>query len=959
MFSSHIAKRIFRHSKRRILLAFSSTRRIFSVFILLFLLVAQLAPFSSAYAQSRNPVGDLMARMTAEEKVGQLFLVTFKGTDASPQSRIYDLITNHHIGGVVLTNANDNFVAAPATTSAAHALIGALQQAEWDGTTDPAQPSVKQAYVPLSIGISQEGGGFPNDQILSGLTSIPDEMAIGATWDRTFAEQAGQVVGRELSALGFNLYLGLSLDVLNLPNPAVNADLNTRVFGGDPYWVGELGRAFISGLHLGSNNRMAVIAKHFPGRGGSDRPADQEVSTIRRSLEELKQIELLPFFAVTGEATSPEMTVDGLLVSHIRYQGFQGNIRATTRPISMDQQALNQILVLPQLQAWRQSGGLMISDDLGVQAVRRFYDPDNRSFFARLVARDAFLAGNDLLYMGNIVSSDGQDSYTAVLRTLDFFAQKYREDPAFAGRVDESVWRILTAKFRLYPTFTISTILPAPLQADTLGQANDGVFAMASEAATLISPSQADLPSVLPSPPNTLDYIVFISDVRYSRQCSTCPDVPVLPVDAFQSAVLRLYGPSAGALVTSSHLSSYSFSDVDFLLQDRLPTPDMRNSLGRANIVIISALDLPDGQPQIQILRRFLSERQSLLASKRVIMFAFGAPYYLDATDISKLTAYYGIYSSSPPFVEVAARLLFQEITPGGSLPVSVPGIGYDLISATAPDPEQVISLSVDLPTGPTPEGAIIPTPNETDVTSTPETTPAPLFLRLGDTIAVRTGVIIDHNKRPVPDGTVVRFVLSQGESGLIQQVEAVTSSGVATANFPLNQAGLIEIHATSEPARVSNTIQLTVTSEGTTVIIITPTPVETTASPVPTPTPRIINDPEVISDGYPTFFGWLLVMLVMASGIALAYWLGIQFAEVRWAVRWSLLVMLGGLVVYNYLTLDMPGAGAWLDGRGFPAFLQAVILGQAIGFLGGWLWRSTAERGDQADQQQDSSQAQ
>ena len=59
-------------------------------------------------------------------------------------------------------------------------------------------------------------------------------------------------MGQELAALGFNLYLGLSLDVLTLPNTNLNADLNTRVFGGDPYWVGEMGRAYISGLHGGS-----------------------------------------------------------------------------------------------------------------------------------------------------------------------------------------------------------------------------------------------------------------------------------------------------------------------------------------------------------------------------------------------------------------------------------------------------------------------------------------------------------------------------------------------------------------------------------------------------------------------------------------------------------------------------------------------------------------------------------
>ena len=108
----------------------------------------------------------------------------------------------------------------------------------------------------------------------------------------------------------------------------------SRTFGGDSYWVGEMGKAYIEGIHQGGDNQVLVISKHFPGAGESDRSTDQEIPTVRKSLEQLKQIELAPFFAVTGNAPSQAMTTDGILVSHIRYQGFQGNIRATTKPVS-------------------------------------------------------------------------------------------------------------------------------------------------------------------------------------------------------------------------------------------------------------------------------------------------------------------------------------------------------------------------------------------------------------------------------------------------------------------------------------------------------------------------------------------------------------------------------------------------------------------------------------------------
>ena len=131
-----------------------------------------------------------------------------------------------------------------------------------------------------------------------------------------------------------------------------------RSFGGDPYWVGELGKAYISGLHKGSLGRLAAIAKHFPGQGGSDRQPEAEIATVRKTFEQLKQIELAPFFAVTSSANPPEAAVDGLLLSHIRYQGFQRNIRQSTLPLSFDRTALNDILSLPEFVPWRDAGGI-------------------------------------------------------------------------------------------------------------------------------------------------------------------------------------------------------------------------------------------------------------------------------------------------------------------------------------------------------------------------------------------------------------------------------------------------------------------------------------------------------------------------------------------------------------------------------------------------------------------------
>ena len=62
--------------------------------------------FPVAQAETRlqtSKAQAVLAAMTPEERVGQLFLVTFQGTDTHDQTQIYDLIANHHVGGVVLT----------------------------------------------------------------------------------------------------------------------------------------------------------------------------------------------------------------------------------------------------------------------------------------------------------------------------------------------------------------------------------------------------------------------------------------------------------------------------------------------------------------------------------------------------------------------------------------------------------------------------------------------------------------------------------------------------------------------------------------------------------------------------------------------------------------------------------------------------------------------------------------
>ncbi|MCL4560640.1 MAG: hypothetical protein M1281_08505 [Chloroflexi bacterium] len=931
-----------------------SWRQVSHLLVVMAILWGVILPAGASLANMPAGIGNpsaeaqtILNNMTPEERVAQLFLVTFKGKQVGDGSQIYDLITQHHIGGVVLSAANDNFSESDKTASDAYQMISQLQQDGWTaaqpGDATPQANAAPGDYIPLFIGISQEGDGSPNDQILSGLTTLPNEMAIGATWQPDLANKAGEVLGRELESLGINLLLGPSLDVLDQLPSESGGSLGTRTFGGDPYWVGEMGKSYISGVHQGSNQRIAVIAKYFPGRGGSDRLPEDEIATVRKSLEQLKQVELYPFFDVTGNAPDSASVTDGLLVSHIRYQGFQGNIRATTKPISFDAAALAQLLGLNEFATWRTNGGVVVTDDLGSRAVRRFYDPTMQTFDIRQVARDAFLAGNDILYADNFQSTGDEDSYTSILRTLNFFSQKYREDSAFAQRVDAAVTRILTLKLHLYPSFDIQQVVPPEKAlADLNSQDSQQVtFDIARQAVTLMSPGAAELDSVLPQPPSQRDRILFITDSVASQQCLQCAQTSDPPVDALQSVVVKLYGPSSGGRINPTRLSSYSFNDLlavlNYVPTDTSIPPPLLNDLQLANWVVFSTLDISPERPASGALRRLLSERPDLLGNKHVIVFAFNAPYYLDATDISQLTAYYALYSKSAAFQDVAARVLFQELSPSGDLPVSVPGIGYDLSVATTPDPAQIIPLFLDTPQAMTVVGE-----------ATPEPTPKATF-KVGDTLPLRTGVILDNNNHQVPDGTIVRFIMTRnGDTTTSMQVEATTVQGIARGAFRIDNPGLLSISVAADPASISDILQLDVSqgeSAGVTSIAPTSPPTETptptqTLSPSPTPLVTPTPAPPI----YPRFQDWFIAMLVIGGSSALIYLFGLWWGSLRWGLRWGLSAALGGLVAYLYLAAGLPGGESWLQSAGRSGIVGLTFLGVLCGWGAGVAWRAWLE---------------
>jgi len=903
--------------------------------------VASALPLQQTSSAQEHALA-LWETLTPEEKVGQLFLVTFDGADVDFETQIYDLITNYHIGGVVLQGKSDNFLPAPQTVNGTWQLARALQTAEWSASqSNQIEPETNEefrpAFIPMIVGISQEGNGPPADKIFNEITTLPSLMGIGATFETDFAKQVGEVLGSELSALGINLLLGPSLDVLESPIEQGTGDLGVRSFGGDPFWVGEMARAYVTGVHEGSQGNLAVIGKHFPGHGSSDRLPEEEVATVRKSLEQLKQIELPPFFAVTGNAPSEAATVDGLLTSHIRYQGFQGNIRETTRPVSMDRQALDQLINLAPLANWVENGGVMVSENLGSEAFRRFVDPTGFNFQGRFIARDAFLAGNDLLILGDeFISTSDEDQYSSVVSTLNLFSQKYRDDPAFQEQIDDSVLKILTLKYKLNNStiFTLGSTVTPQENLVNVGGSDEISRQVAQEAVTLISPTFTDLAETIPEPPNINDKIVFITDVRSAQQCFDCPEQQILSESGLKNAVLKLYGPLAGGQVVQRNLFSYSFDELLALL-NRMPEFDytvLESDLQAAHWIVFSLADVSSENPASTALSRFLAERPDLFRQKKLVVNAFDAPYYLDATEISKLSAYYGLYSKIPQFVDTAARILFGEIpAPSGDLPVTVSGINYDLISAMSPDPEQIIELFMDIPE------ANLGTPVPTQMPQ----------LTIGDLIPVRTGVIQDHNSHPVPDGTIVEFSLSDGLNELAFQRES-TQDGIARTTFLVEESGTIVIHARSDPAIESNFLQFDIPPEGVPTIefVITQFPTETaTAEPGATETiiPVITPSPPE-PPGSTGVLDWGIATGISIAIGAVIYWFTTTFGHLRWGVRSGLLAIIGGVIAYMYIAMSLPGSEELLSIPGAWGILMVTVFGAALGWGASYGWQKIQE---------------
>lgn len=890
----------------------------------------QLAQVAAAEDVALNAqVEAILAQMSPADRVGQLFMVTFAGNNTSFNSEISRLIYDYRIGGVVLSPQNRNFSNALGvdTPRQVATLVNQLQALAYgvllpndqallytaeDAWPPPglvsltSQSGAPPPNLPLLIAMEQWGDGTPYTSLRRGFTPLPSQMALGATWNIDLARRVGQIVGRELRAVGVNMLLGPNLDVFDQPRADSVGALSLHSFGGSPYWVGQMGRAYIAGVHEGANGQVVTMARHFPGQGNIDRLPEQEIATVQLGIEEIRSTALAPFRSVTRGSsivlsrTGDVVISDGLMTSHMRYSALPG--RAT--PISLGPE-LSMTLEQEGFTEWHANGGILMSNAIGVPAIQRYYDPTLSDFTPRRVALDVFSAGHDLIYLDNLsLDGDWATEYAAIQAIIGFFQDRYQNDADFAAQVDASVRRILRLKLRLYgpsyllpttvsgnngvtlapsitetmpitvtPTLTLPIVsapqvlvsesnfevLTGTLRADAVSV----IGQVARESLTLLYPDVQDLAAALPNAPQSEDRLLIFSDSRLFLECPQCTAETMLPPDEMATIINRLYGAEATNQVLVENIESQTFADLDQLLRANVPTPEQaatpatgvnsvapltttatgpsdatdvetgevisataetRNKIARleqliddSTWIIFMMLDVnPTAAPTSDVLKRFLSTRSEELRGKNVIVFSLNAPYFLDATEISKLSAYFGIYGKTRPFLESTVRALFRSYTPTGAPPVSVPGTPYGSLSERLqPDAQRPVPIRLSV--------------GESELVVSPEAETLPV-LNVGDVLRLRVGPVLDRNGRPVPDGTTVSFELHyEGETVALSIESANTRSGVALREVPIERAGTLQIRAMAGSATSGEPVALDVQNPATTV-----TPAE---SPPLTPT--------------------------------------------------------------------------------------------------------------------------
>lgn len=355
-------------------------------------------PSESAVAKR---VDDLLARMTLEEKIGQMTQVTIdvvsEGADGRKEPHALDMkkleyaILERHVGSILNVGVQAH------TLNHWHDVITAIQ----DVATKESR-----LHIPVLYGIDAIHGA----NYTHGATLLPQAISLAASWNVELARTAGEITAYEMRASGIPWNFYPVLDVGRQP-------LWPRfweTFGEDVYLATRFGVKYIEG-HQGANVsdpvRGATCLKHYVGysypMSGKDRtPALMSERTLREYF--------LPPFEAAVAAGAPTV-----MVNSSEIDGIPGHA--------------NYHLLTEVLKNEMKFKGFIVSD---WEDVKRLYTRDRVATSPKEAVAMSVMAGVDM----NMVPMD--------YSFCDLLLECVKDGSVPIARIDDAVRRILTVKFQ-------------------------------------------------------------------------------------------------------------------------------------------------------------------------------------------------------------------------------------------------------------------------------------------------------------------------------------------------------------------------------------------------------------------------------------------------------------------------------------------------------------------------------
>ncbi|MBP5573715.1 MAG: serine hydrolase [Bacteroidales bacterium] len=343
-----------------------------------------LLSFGSLKAQEETRwVDSVYNSLTLEQRVGQLICMRANNPDKPFNEEVGKYIKKYNIGSVCFFKAD--------------AMAQVQKTNEWQAL----------AQTPLMVCIDAEWGLAMR---VKNSVAYPFQMTLGAVSDDELLYEMGQQVGEQCRRMGIHVNFAPVADVnSNAKNPIIGV----RSFGEDPKLVGEKAAAYALGMQ---SQGMVTTMKHFPGHGNTDTDSHLTLPTVKRSYEEVKDIELAPFRYLI------ERGVNGAMVGHLYFPAIE--------PVENTSSSLSKGVVTDLLKEEMGFEGLIFTDGLDMKGVSQEVSADSVPYIA-------FLAGNDVLILPHNVP--------AAIRQIKEGAER---DPEIAARVEESCKKILKYKYR-------------------------------------------------------------------------------------------------------------------------------------------------------------------------------------------------------------------------------------------------------------------------------------------------------------------------------------------------------------------------------------------------------------------------------------------------------------------------------------------------------------------------------